>query len=130
LDWRLPVALLLVGLLVAANVLGRLPLEVSLAYLCMGSVSLLLYRLDKGFAEAGTWRISEVTLLAIDLGLGIIGGLLGQALFRHKTRKPGYIGTTLLIAFVHVLWIGGIGFGLIHLGGLQDLVSALPGVFV
>lgn len=125
LDWRLPLALLLAGLVVAANLLGRLPWELTLAYSAMGVLSFGLYGMDKSFAEAQKWRVSERTLLAVDFCLGIIGGLIGQALFRHKTRKRSYIGTTLLIALVHLLWIGGFASGLIRSADLQNLAALL-----
>ncbi len=121
LDWRLPVALLLAGLVLITSLLGKLPLAVALAYGVMSALSFGLYRMDKSFAEARQWRISEVMLLSTDFCLGIVGGLVGQALFRHKTRKPSYVTTTLLIACVHLLWLGGLASGLIHVENLQDL---------
>jgi len=125
LDWRLPVALLLAGLVLVASLLDKLPLAVALAYGAMSALSFSLYRMDKSFAEARQWRISEVMLLATDLYLGIIGGLVGQALFRHKTRKPSYVATTVLIACVHLLWLGGLASGLIRVEDLLDLPTVL-----
>lgn len=103
------IALLFVGLL-----LDRLPWLLAGAYAAIGLIAFLAYRRDKQSAESGKWRTSEVTLLGLDLCFGILGGLLGQAIFRHKTRKPGYVATTLLISAVHLLWIAGIALGLIH----------------
>lgn len=121
-DWRLPLALLLAATIVIATALGRMPWEVSLAYAGMGLVSFILYSLDKNRAKTGQWRISEVTLLGVDLGFGLIGGLLAQTLLRHKTRKPGYVATTLVIALVHLLWLAGFVTGLIRIEDLQSLI--------
>ncbi|ODT71787.1 MAG: hypothetical protein ABS75_06510 [Pelagibacterium sp. SCN 63-23] len=121
-DWRLPIALLLATAVVTATALGRIPIELCLAYIAMGIISFLFYRNDKSRAEGGQWRISEAVLLGIDLGFGVIGGLLGQALLRHKTRRMGYSATTLLIVLVHLLWIAGLATGLIQMGDLKNLI--------
>lgn len=102
LDWRLPFVLGLLAILAAGFALGRIPLALILGYFGMGLVSLIAYRMDKHFATTGQWRISEATLLGLDLCLGVMGGLLGQALFRHKTRKPGYVAATVLILAAHL----------------------------
>ena len=112
-EWRFGCAIVLVILLGAGLLLGRIGWPIALAYGVMSMVAFLAYRADKLFAENGQWRISEVTLLALDLCLGVIGGLLGQAWFRHKTRKPGYVASTVLIAAVHLIWLGGLALGLI-----------------
>ena len=46
-----------------------------------------LMGLDKLKAKMDSWRISEKTLLLLGLAGGGIGGLMGQQLFHHKTRK-------------------------------------------
>jgi uncharacterized membrane protein YsdA (DUF1294 family)/cold shock CspA family protein len=114
LGWRFYMAILLVGLLFVGLFFDHLPWALAGAYAAMGLISFLAYGRDKQFAESGQWRISEVTLLGLDLCFGVVGGLLGQDIFRHKTRKPGYVATTLLISAVHLLWIAGFAFGLIH----------------
>jgi uncharacterized membrane protein YsdA (DUF1294 family)/cold shock CspA family protein len=114
LGWRFYLALLLVGLLFVGLFFDQLPWPLAGAYAAMGLFSFLAYGRDKQFAEGGQWRISEVTLLGLDLCFGVVGGLLGQDIFRHKTRKPGYVATTLLISAVHLLWIAGFAFGLIR----------------
>ena len=124
-DWRLLVAGLLLALLLAGAVLGRLPNPVLWAYAAMSVVSLAAYRSDKKFAETQQWRISEATLLGIDFCLGIVGGLIGQALLRHKTRKPSYVATTILIVVIHCLWLGAIALGLINVYVLQHHLAGL-----
>lgn len=124
LGWRFYLAIMLVALVFIGIFLDHLPWPLAGAYAVMGAISFLAYGRDKQFAESGQWRISEVTLLGVDLGFGAIGGLLGQEVFRHKTRKPGYVATTALISAVHFLWIAGFAFGLIH----PDLFAELRNI--
>ena len=42
---------------------------------------------DKRRAEHGEWRISEAGLFTLVLLGGVIGGIAGMYLFRHKTKK-------------------------------------------
>jgi uncharacterized membrane protein YsdA (DUF1294 family)/cold shock CspA family protein len=113
LDWRLPLAFALLAVMLTGVFEGRLPWLVGVTYLTMGLVSFFQYAADKQSAEIGAWRTSEVRLLSADLLFGIIGGLLAQAIFRHKTRKEGFVFATLLLALVHLLWLGGFALGLI-----------------
>jgi uncharacterized membrane protein YsdA (DUF1294 family) len=46
----------------------------------------IMFGIDKYKAAKGRWRISEKTLLLSSLFMGIIGGLLGMSVFRHKTK--------------------------------------------
>ncbi len=64
--------------------------------------------------QAQRKRISERTLLGIDLCFGIIGGLLGRATFRHKTQKAAYVAKTILISLAHFLGLGALALGLLH----------------
>lgn len=127
LDWRLPLALVCVVLLVFGFVLGRVPVLLILAYAGMGVVSFIAYGLDKSFARTGRRRTSETTLLALDLFLGVIGGLVAQAVFRHKTRKTSFIASVIVIACVHLLWLAALAFGLIHADDLMREAAALLG---
>lgn len=119
-EWRYVAAVALCAALVAAMAFGRLPWAALIPYGAMGICAFLSYALDKGFAETGHWRISEVTLHGLDLAFGIVGGLLAQAMYRHKTRKASFVATTALIAGVHLAWLAGIATGLI---GLDDFAG-------
>jgi len=112
-SWRLPLAGVLVVLIALGLVRGHLPWLLAGAYAVVGLMTLAAYGLDKRSAESGRWRTSEVTLHGLALCFGIVGGLIGQDIFRHKTRKQRYVATTLLIGAVHLLWLGGFGLGLI-----------------
>jgi uncharacterized membrane protein YsdA (DUF1294 family) len=50
----------------------------------------MLFGLDKIRAEAGSWRVSEGTLLTWAFLGGTIGAYAGRAIFRHKTRKQPF----------------------------------------
>lgn len=124
-DWRLPALLALLVLLAAAILLERIPVEMAFAYAVMSLLSLIAYRMDKLFASTGQWRTSEATLLGIDLCLGLPGGLLGQALFRHKTRKPRYVAATVLTLAAHLLWLAAFASGLIDADIIAKSMSSL-----
>lgn len=85
----------------AATQLRMAPAWVLAAYLMLGVVSFGVYGFDKRAARRGDRRVPESTLHGIDLIGGIAGGLLGQAAFRHKTRKEGSVIVTALIAAAH-----------------------------
>jgi len=65
-----------------------LGLEPAVAYLVsINVIALLLYGYDKRQAIIGRTRIPEFVLHTAALSGGSPGALLGQGLFRHKTRK-------------------------------------------
>ncbi len=121
-DWRLLLAGLLAVLATFVALVGNAPVYLPLVYLGLGVLSLSLYRTDKSAAETGQWRISEAMLLGVDLVGGIIGGLIAQAIFRHKTRKPSYVAATIALASIHLLWLACLASGIIT---VADLASAL-----
>jgi uncharacterized membrane protein YsdA (DUF1294 family) len=96
------VALLLLGAL-AATLVGLAPAWVLAAYLMLGIVSFGVYGFDKRAARRGDWRVPETTLHGIDLIGGIAGGLVGQVVFRHKTRKGTFVLATGLVCSAHVV---------------------------
>jgi uncharacterized membrane protein YsdA (DUF1294 family) len=88
-----------------------MPAEVLGPYLGMGAMSLLLYRSDKINSRKDAWRVPETTLHATDLAFGIIGGLLGQAIFGHKTAKRSFTAATAVIAAGHAALLISAGLG-------------------
>lgn len=68
-------------------------------------VAFAAFGLDKRLAQAGSWRISESTLLGLALVGGSVGAIGAQHLFRHKTRKEPFRSTLYGIV---LLQIGGL----------------------
>ncbi|MEG2828965.1 MAG: DUF1294 domain-containing protein [Edwardsiella sp. (in: enterobacteria)] len=71
--------------------------------------TLLMYGYDKLAAVQARWRIPERTLLLGGVLGGWPGGLLGQALFQHKTRKMAFRNAFMLsvvanLALLLILW--------------------------
>jgi uncharacterized membrane protein YsdA (DUF1294 family) len=70
----------------------------------------MLFGFDKIRAEAGSWRVSEGTLLAWAFLGGTIGAYAGRALFRHKTRKQpfsSHLHQTAILQGFAVALVGG-----------------------
>ncbi|MEO8685859.1 MAG: cold shock and DUF1294 domain-containing protein [Devosia sp.] len=121
---RAYLGLALLTMLAFGCLTGSVPLLLGALYLVLGMASAWLYYADKQSAEAGEWRTSEATLHSLDLAFGIIGGLLAQQIFRHKTAKRGFAAMTYIIAAVHALWLVGIVSGRIS---LDQLAALIPG---
>ncbi|MES2093915.1 MAG: cold shock and DUF1294 domain-containing protein [Actinomycetota bacterium] len=91
---------------VVVSVLWPMPAWLLGVYLVTSILSFLVYAADKKAATTGGWRISESSLLALGIIGGWPGAIVGQQVFRHKTRKPAFRsafwGTVILnvIAFV------------------------------
>ena len=100
--WRVAAALLLIVLVLGSVSLGRVPRWIGLYFVGTGSVSAFLYWWDKQRAIAGQWRIAETTLQLVDLVGGVIGGLMAQVAWRHKTAKPDFGVATVMVIFVDV----------------------------
>lgn len=69
---------------------GYVPLLLPLAYGVMSLVTFLMYAVDKGAAGSGNRRVPERRLHLFELLCGWPGALVGQQLFRHKTRKTSF----------------------------------------
>src|SRR6476469_6527114 len=91
----------------------------------LSCVCFAAYGLDKRRAATGGRRVSERTLHLLALLGGWPGALLGQRLFRHKTRKA-----TFLIAFwavlLHFSLVGAGAYTLLDLGRREGAGSARP----
>lgn len=85
------IAVVLCAAIVLAVLLWRLGLAPLYAGLIsLNAIALLLYGYDKRQAIVGGIRIPEATLHIVALLGGSPGALLGQELFRHKTRKRAF----------------------------------------
>lgn len=78
---------------------------VLLFYLLLNLLLFGLMGLDKLKAKKDWRRIPEKNLLILGVISGGLGGLIGQQVFHHKTRKPVFWLVFILGFFVHVfLW--------------------------
>ena len=59
--------------------------------LSINLIGFLAMWLDKRKAEKGRWRIPEKTLFIITALGGGIGTITGMYVFRHKTKKLGFV---------------------------------------
>jgi len=85
-----PVSLLLVGV-----------------YLLLSVASFVVYGIDKSAARRGRWRTPEITFHLLSVAGGWPGALLGQRVFRHKTRKQPFRGIfwcTVIVNCVALVW--------------------------
>jgi uncharacterized membrane protein YsdA (DUF1294 family) len=71
-------------------------------YAVASVVTFVAYGVDKRRAGRGGWRISERTLHGLELIGGWPGALAGQAVFRHKRRKAGFMVVFAGIALGHL----------------------------
>lgn len=74
------------------------------AHLLIGNILTFgLYGYDKACARSGRRRVPERRLQAFAFIGGSIGALIGQKIFRHKTRKSNFQVVFLLIFFLQLL---------------------------
>lgn len=76
----------------------------------MSMVAFVAYGLDKAAAKEGRRRTPERTLHLISLAGGWPGALIGQRVFRHKTRKQPFrtiFWGTVVANLVVVTWLLG-----------------------
>ena len=77
-----------------------------LIYLIIINVfTFIIFGVDKLKAKHNAYRISEKTLLTFCIFGGVLGGLFGMIVFRHKTKKPKFIYSLpiILIAYLFVI---------------------------
>lgn len=67
-----------------------LSMLVVLGYVATSAIAFAAYGIDKAAARSGRRRIPEATLHTLGLFGGWPGALLGQMVFRHKTRKRAF----------------------------------------
>lgn len=88
--------------------LWRLGLAPVYAYVVsINALALALYGYDKRQAVVGRSRIPELVLHTAALCGGSPGALLGQRLFRHKTRKFRFQAAFVLIILLQAAALGG-----------------------
>ena len=79
----------------------------TLAWCVMSLLGFVLIRIDKLAAEKGQRRIPERSILTVGFMLGSVGVALGMKMFRHKTKKPGFIAVVMLAVVLNVVvvWV-------------------------
>lgn len=65
-------------------------------------VTFFFYGLDKAKAEGGSWRVKETRLLLLALVGGTLGAMAGMKIFRHKTKKIGFLLPFVLILALQI----------------------------
>ena len=69
--------------------------------LVISEITFFAYGLDKLKAKGKSRRTPEKVLLGLSLFGGAIGGSLGMALFRHKTKHWYFIAINLIALLLH-----------------------------
>jgi uncharacterized membrane protein YsdA (DUF1294 family) len=73
--------------------------------LLVSVVTFALCGWDKASAIARRSRVPERVLLGLALLGGSPGLLVGMAVFRHKTRSPGFLISLAAISLLQLLWL-------------------------
>lgn len=78
---------------------------VLIAVAALNLLAFLAFGLDKGLARRGGRRIPEARLLLLAFLSGIAGAWAGMEVFRHKTRKTGFLARMVAVTVVNPLWV-------------------------
>jgi uncharacterized membrane protein YsdA (DUF1294 family) len=84
------VATLFLGVICGLAARHMVPWAVPVVYLTASVAAGIAYGRDKSAARRGTWRTPEKTLHVLALMGGWPGALVGQSVFRHKSRKASF----------------------------------------
>ena len=74
-------------------------------FISINLITLLFYGFDKYQARSNGFRVPEIVLHLLALIGGSPGALLGQILFRHKTRKVKFSFVFIMIVIIQVVVI-------------------------
>ena len=83
--------------------------EILLYALAINAIAFTAFGLDKTLAKRGARRISERMLLLLALTGGIVGAMIGQKFWRHKTQKRTFKSSLYAIAVLQII----LGIGLL-----------------
>lgn len=95
-------------LMMAALVIGRIPINLVLLYLGGSTLTFLLYAYDKSKAKRGAWRTPESTLHLFALAGGWPGAAIAQQTLRHKSQKKEFrlvFWLTVIANFCALAWL-------------------------
>ena len=95
-------------LMMAALVIGRMPINLVLLYLGGSTLTFILYTYDKSKAKRGAWRTPESTLHLFALAGGWPGAAIAQQTLRHKSQKKEFrfvFWLTVIANFCALAWL-------------------------
>lgn len=78
-------------------------MAVMLAWIGINLIAFLAFGWDKRQAERDGSRTAERTLIGLALFGGALGALIGQQVFRHKTKKQPFRTLLWLAAVINLL---------------------------
>ncbi len=99
-------AFLFICLVGVSKVFNQIPLVIFLVYIALSIITFLLYAYDKRAAVKGKWRTQESTLQLLSLAGGWPGALIGQQIFRHKTKKRSFRIVFWIVVFANICIFG------------------------
>lgn len=105
-NWRVVVALLFLALVATMYAISRIPVEIVGIYFVASVVTFFAYAFDKSAARKGGQRTPETSLQFLSLIGGWPGGLVGQQLLQHKTRKASFQTTFWFTVAVNIVALG------------------------
>ena len=92
-----------IGIAIVIAVLWSPPLWVFWLYLGMSAICFAGYAIDKRAAVSRSWRIPESSLLLAGMLGGWPGAIVGQQVFRHKTKKSAFRAAFWSSVFLNVV---------------------------
>jgi len=95
-------------LMMAALVIGRMPINLVLLYLGGSTLTFILYAYDKSKAKRGAWRTPESTLHLFALAGGWPGAAIAQQTLRYKSQKKEFrfvFWLTVIANFCALAWL-------------------------
>jgi uncharacterized membrane protein YsdA (DUF1294 family)/cold shock CspA family protein len=75
---------------IACSLMWHIAWQVAALYVALSILSFIMYAVDKSAATAGRWRVPEQSLILVGLVGGWPGAIVGQQVFRHKTKKTSF----------------------------------------
>lgn len=101
-------SVIFIVLMMAALVIGRMPINLVLLYLGGSTLTFILYAYDKSKAKRGAWRTPESTLHLFALAGGWPGAAIAQQTLRHKSQKKEFrfvFWLTVIANFCALAWL-------------------------
>jgi uncharacterized membrane protein YsdA (DUF1294 family) len=83
-------------------------------YGLLSLITFCLYGLDKSAARRGNLRVQESTLHFLSLFGGWPGAMIGQKVFRHKTKKRRFRAIFWLTVLLNIILWGGAAYFFNH----------------